>query len=131
VKHTTASRLRDLLSYVAIGLLCVGVVCLLAVYGARKGESNSPVILNWIGLGGVMAIVYIGAIHHSRTLWKNRRFWSGLTLAFLAQVAIGTVVLWSAPRLSVWMWAGLYPINAIALEAFVKRWLLNNSPRRI
>jgi len=81
VKRAFGDRIRDLLLYVVIGVLCVAITFALAVYGTKKGEPTSPVLLNLLGLGGVMTIVYIQAIYEYRKFWKSMRFWSGLTLA--------------------------------------------------
>jgi hypothetical protein len=69
-----------------------------------------------------MAIVYVTAIHDGRSSWASMRFWSGLAAAALVEIGLGTLVLWNAPRLSTWVWAGLYPINLVALEQFLRWW---------
>ena len=124
-KRTNASRLRDLLLYVVIGLVCVGAVWLLAAYD----KATDAIVLNWVGLGAVIAIVYITAIHQGRALRRKPRFWYGLGFALLAEVGVGTLVLWNAPRLSVLVWGLLYPINAAAVEAFLKWWLGGDTAR--
>jgi hypothetical protein len=123
VKRAFGDRLYDLLLYVTIGVLCVAITFTVAFYGTKKGEPTSPVLLNWLGLGGVMTIVYVQAICEHRKLWKSMRFWSGLTLAVFVEIGMGTLALWSAPRLSVWLWGGFYPVNAVAVEEFLNRWL--------
>jgi hypothetical protein len=84
--RTIGRLIRDLVLYSAVGLVCVGVLILVAFYGSRRGEPISPTFLNWIGVGGVMAIVYPTAILDGRAHWSSMSFWYGLTLALLLQL---------------------------------------------
>ena len=75
MKRSVGNLMRDSASYVTIAIVVVGIIVALGAYTA-KGESPSPVVLNWIGLGGVMTIVYVCSNSKNRALWTNARFWS-------------------------------------------------------
>jgi hypothetical protein len=121
--------MRDLSSYVAIGVLVVAIVIALAAHSAKSGRSQDPRPLNWIGLGGTMAIVYITAAHQHRAFWKEKRFWGGLGIALALELGVGVVALWNAPLIKA-LWWGLviYPLNTIAVSEFLNRWLATSSP---
>ena len=122
-QRTIASQLRDLSAYVAIGVALLGLIWVLAAHTAKRGQPPSPTLLNWLGLGGMMAIVFISAIHDHRRDWGNVRFWTAWMSALLAEVTVGVLILWNMPKLTVWVWAMLFPVNAGALEMFVVWWL--------
>ena len=123
-KRSSKAFRRDLLLYVAIAFLVVTITLGLAVLTAKTGEALDPVFLNWIGLGGVMIVVYATAIHSYRAMWKNTRFWLGIALAIVLETGIGALALWRLPRISVGVWGLLvYPGNLVTVDAFLTRWL--------
>jgi len=123
MKRNFRAVLRDLFLYVAVALLVVAIAFAL---GALTAKMNEPpdILLNWVGLGGVMTIVYATAIYKYRAMWKSSRFWSGITLAMLFEIGLGIVALWSVPRISTLFWGMLvYPANVVTVNEFLTRWL--------
>jgi hypothetical protein len=117
------SRIKDFVAYVVIGVACVGIIWLLAMHTGKRGVPPSSTSVNWLGLGAVMAIVFITAIHEHRHAWRSFRFWIAWTSALVVEAALGVVILWNAPRLTAWVWGFLYPVNAGAVDVFIGWWL--------
>jgi hypothetical protein len=124
VRRPVGLLVRDYISYAAIAVGVVGVIGALALYTAKRGGAPDPVVLNWIGLGGVMMIVYVTAIQKNRARWQHARLWSGLILALLVEIGMGIVILRSAPRIATLLWAFLVlPVNTFAVDQFLNLWL--------
>jgi drug/metabolite transporter (DMT)-like permease len=129
VKRTSRTLIRDLVTYVAIGLLLLAIVAALAIHAANKGEPLDSFTLNWLCFGGVMAIVYVTATYQHRSFWKSRRFWAGIAAASFLEIGVGILALRNAPRLGTWFWGlVIYPVNTVAVNEFLNRWLPRSSP---
>lgn len=129
-RRSIGSQIKDLLAYAAIGVACVAVIGFLGAHTTKWSEPASARLLNGLGLAGVLTIVFITAIHDHRSAWASLRFWTGWTSALLVEATVGVLALWNAPRLTVWVWGLLYPVNAAAVEIFIGWWLQERSAVR-
>ena len=131
--HKSARRFRDFVIYIGIGVALVAVVMAFASYEARSGRATTPFELNGIGLAGTTAVVFGEIIRTNRRSWRKARFWCVLGAALVAQLGVGTLFLWDAPRLSTLIWGIVLPLDYAVVERCViltARPTLCDSPTR-
>src|SRR5882672_8713146 len=102
MKKVTKQRLKDLVLYVAICTVIIGVV-LAMFYAGMSWDFFSK----WICFALVTAFLFGLFIQDSRTLIQEKAFWLLFTFAFLAHCAVWTAVL---ARTTHWKFVWFYPM---------------------
>jgi hypothetical protein len=125
-RRSTRSRIIDVALYLAIALSLFTALYFYASYQARAGRQPG-LPLNWLGFGGMTALVYGYALQDHRRSWGRPRFWLTFIVALLLQAGAGIAMLWKAERVGLLVWALLTPANQAALAAYFSA-VLSDAP---
>ncbi len=117
-----SSTMKDLLLYIAIGVLVVIAGMIFAFHQAKTGGSpNLP--LKWLGFAGMTAIVFGYGIRSSRRLWGKQKFWVLLSFFFAVHSSLGTFALTRVQVVPLAFYAILTPIEYVVLTAYLSFFL--------
>ncbi len=105
---------RDYALYVGIAVVIYGAVVSYGEYQFRTGR-RSELPLNWLGFTVVTGIVFVDALR-DRSWRRWPAFLRALGVTFALQCGVGCALLWNAPRMSVFVWAILLPLDYVLVD---------------
>ena len=73
-RRTFGRGLRDLLFYVAIALLLVGLLLLYALHQVSLGQT-AGLPTKWVGYSIMTVLIFLNALRSHRSSWGEARFW--------------------------------------------------------